>query len=48
VAYAIGLADVAALLASDYPIAIIDQRMFTAFDSFPLMAIPFFNPRRLA
>ena len=42
VGYAIGLAGLAALLASDYPIAIISQRMFTAFDSFPLMAIPFF------
>ena len=42
VAFAIGLAGFAALLAGDYPIAVIDQRMFTAFDSFPLMAIPFF------
>jgi C4-dicarboxylate transporter DctM subunit len=42
VAFAIGLAGLVALLVSDYPIAVISQRMFTAFDSFPLMAIPFF------
>lgn len=42
VAYAIGLGSLAALLIGDLPIAVIPQRMFTAFDSFPLMAIPFF------
>jgi C4-dicarboxylate transporter, DctM subunit len=42
VAFAMGLAGVAAILVSGYPLAVIDQRMFTAFDSFPLMAIPFY------
>lgn len=43
VAFAMGLAGVAAILMSGvYPLAIVDQRMFTAFDSFPLMAIPFY------
>ncbi len=43
VAFAMGLGGLAALLVSDrYPLAILDQRMFTAFDSFPLMAIPFY------
>jgi C4-dicarboxylate transporter DctM subunit len=42
VGFALGLAGLAALLSSDYPLAVIDQRMFTAFDSFPLMAIPFY------
>jgi C4-dicarboxylate transporter DctM subunit len=43
VAFALGLAGFAALLwQGQYPLAIVDQRMFTAFDSFPLMAIPFY------
>jgi C4-dicarboxylate transporter DctM subunit len=43
VAFALGLAGFAALVVSgQYPLAIVDQRMFTAFDSFPLMAIPFY------
>lgn len=42
VSYAIGLGSLAALLIGDLPTAVVPQRMFTAFDSFPLMAIPFF------
>jgi C4-dicarboxylate transporter DctM subunit len=42
VGFAMGLAGFAALMVSQYPLAIVDQRMFTAFDSFPLMAIPFY------
>ena len=43
IAIAIGLSGLLALwLGSDIPLTVILQRQFTAVDSFPLMAIPFF------
>ncbi len=43
IAFVLGLSSVFALLFNgDYPLALIVQRMFTALDGFPLMAIPFF------
>lgn len=43
IAIVLGLSSVIALaLASNIPLMVVAQRMFTAADSFPLMAIPFF------
>ena len=42
VGFGLALASLAAILTSNYPIAVFDQRMFTAVNSFPLMAIPLF------
>lgn len=43
VGFALGVAGLTALLVSgDYPLVIMSQRMFTAMDSFALMAIPFY------
>lgn len=43
IAFSIGLASAAAILyQGNIPIVIVVQKMFTATDSFPLMAIPFF------
>ena len=42
VGFGLTLASLAAILTSNYPIAVLDQRMFTAVNSFPLMAIPLF------
>ena len=43
IAVSLGLAAIAAVIATDsVPILVIAQKMFTATDSFPLMAIPFF------
>lgn len=42
IAIAIGIAVIVSLLLSDIPIAFLTQSAFTALDSFPLMAIPFF------
>jgi C4-dicarboxylate transporter DctM subunit len=43
IAVSLGLAAIAAVVATDsVPILVIAQKMFTATDSFPLMAIPFF------
>lgn len=43
ISFALGISSIFTLLTiGGYPIAIVAQRMFTAVDSFPLMAIPFF------
>jgi len=43
IAVSLGLAAIAAVIATDsVPIMVIAQKLFTATDSFPLMAIPFF------
>ena len=42
VAFGLALASVGAMLYNGYPITVLAQRMFTAVDSFPLMAIPLF------
>ncbi|MDK2801010.1 MAG: C4-dicarboxylate transporter, DctM subunit [Clostridiales bacterium] len=43
IAFTLGLASTAALLkAGGYPLTVVVQRMFTAIDTFSLMAIPFF------
>ncbi len=43
IAFALGIASVTTLLfASDLPLTLAAQRLFTGADSFPLMAIPFF------
>lgn len=43
ISFALGISSVFTLIViGGYPIAIVAQRMFTAVDSFPLMAIPFF------
>ena len=42
VGFALGVSSLTAALNADYPVAILGQRMFTAIDSFPLMAIPLF------
>ena len=38
----IGLATLAGVYAADIPLEFFTQQMFTTFDSFPLMAVPFF------
>jgi C4-dicarboxylate transporter DctM subunit len=42
VSFGLGLASLAGVLHNDSPITVFAQRMFTAVDSFPLMAIPLF------
>jgi tripartite ATP-independent transporter DctM subunit len=42
VAFAMGLAAVAALFLNDIPLTLVPQRLFTSLDSFPLLAIPLF------
>ena len=42
IAVAIGSATLLSLLASPIPPTVLVQKMFTAMDSFPLMAVPFF------
>lgn len=42
VAFAMGLAAVSALFLNDIPLTLVPQRLFTALDSFPLLAIPLF------
>ncbi len=42
VGFGLMLASLAAVITSHYPITVFDQRMFTAVNSFPLMAIPLF------
>ena len=42
ISFALGLASVAGLIYGDFDLVIVVQRMFTAIDSFSLMAIPFF------
>lgn len=42
VGFGLAVASLAAILCFDYPIAVFSQRMFTAVNSFPLMAIPLF------
>lgn len=42
IAFVLGLASMGAILCTDYPIEVLSQRLFTALDSFPLMAIPLF------
>lgn len=42
VGFGLALASLAAIDYSGYPIAVFGQRLFTAVDSFPLMAIPLF------
>lgn len=42
IGFGLALASLVAILLSDYPITVFAQRLFTAVDSFPLMAIPLF------
>ncbi|MCC7274699.1 MAG: TRAP transporter large permease [Alphaproteobacteria bacterium] len=42
VAFAIGMATLAAMLAQGLPVVSLVQKLFTGIDSFPLMAMPFF------
>jgi C4-dicarboxylate transporter, DctM subunit len=42
IAFSIGIATVSALLVGGVPVSFIAQQSFTAVDSFPLMAVPFF------
>ncbi len=42
VAFCLGMTSVAVLLATDVPLNLVAQRIFTGMDSFPLMAVPFF------
>ena len=42
VGFALGVSSFAAIRYADYPISVMAQRMFTAVDSFSLMAIPLF------
>jgi C4-dicarboxylate transporter DctM subunit len=42
VGFGLALASLVAVVVNDYPITVFTQRMFTAVDSFPLMAIPLF------
>ena len=42
VGFAIGVSSLAAVVHADYPLTVMSQRMFTAVDSFSLMAIPLF------
>jgi len=42
VAFCLGITSVAVLLATDVPLNLVAQRIFTGMDSFPLMAVPFF------
>ncbi|MBF7095633.1 TRAP transporter large permease [Alkalibacter mobilis] len=42
IGFVLGLSSIGAVIAADYPLIIVSQRLFTALDSFPLMAIPLF------
>jgi len=42
IGFGLALAALAAIFLNDYPLALFTQRMFTAMNSFPLMAIPLF------
>ena len=42
IAFVLGLASMGAIVYAEYPIEVLSQRLFTALDSFPLMAIPLF------
>lgn len=42
VAFCLGITSLAVLLATDVPLNLMAQRIFTGMDSFPLMAVPFF------
>jgi C4-dicarboxylate transporter DctM subunit len=42
VAFAIGIASMLALLAGNYSLIILPQKIFAGLDSFPMLAIPFF------
>ena len=42
VAFSMSIAAVAALSISDIPLVLVPQRMFTALDSFPMLAVPLF------
>lgn len=42
VGFGLALASLLAVITNDYPVTVFAQRMFTAVDSFPLMAIPLF------
>lgn len=42
IGFVLALSSIGAMLASDYPIVVLSQRLFTALDSFPFMAIPLF------
>jgi C4-dicarboxylate transporter DctM subunit len=42
VAFAIGIASMAALIVGDYQLIILPQKLFAGLDSFPMLAIPFF------
>lgn len=42
VGFALGVSSIAAIGYAHYPLTVLAQRMFTAVDSFPLMAIPLF------
>lgn len=42
IAFALGLASLAGLIAADLPLNMLAEKMFFSVDSFPLMAIPFF------
>lgn len=38
----IGVATLAGVVAADIPVEFFTQKLFNTFDSFPLMAVPFF------
>lgn len=42
IGFSLGIASLAGIGYADYPLTVLAQRMFTAVDSFPLMAIPLF------
>lgn len=42
IAFCLGISSLAVLMASDVPLNLMAQRIFTGMDSFPLMAVPFF------
>ncbi len=42
IAFCLGITSLAVLVASDVPLNLMAQRIFTGMDSFPLMAVPFF------
>lgn len=42
IGFVLALSSVGAMFSADYPLVILSQRLFTALDSFPFMAIPLF------
>ncbi|MDR1827973.1 MAG: TRAP transporter large permease [Methylobacteriaceae bacterium] len=42
ISFSLGISSLICLYALDVPLTVVPQRLFTAMDSFPLMAIPFF------